>query len=40
VRGFWKNNVTRILLIVILANLGSSIGTFLALPLMLQVLGT
>ncbi|MFP4227000.1 MAG: TraB/GumN family protein [Desulfobacterales bacterium] len=40
VRGFWKNNVTRILLIVVLANLGSGIGTFLALPLMLKVLGT
>jgi pheromone shutdown protein TraB len=40
VRGFWKNKVTRVLLIVILTNLGSGIGTFLALPLMLQVLGT
>lgn len=40
VRGFWKNKVTRLLLIVILANLGSSIGTFLALPLMLKALGT
>ncbi|MBS3759313.1 MAG: TraB/GumN family protein [Desulfobacterales bacterium] len=39
VRGFWKNKVTRLLLIVILANLGSSIGTFVALPLMLKVLG-
>lgn len=40
VRGFWKNKVTRILLIVILANVGSSVGTFVALPLMLKVLGT
>jgi len=40
VRGFWKNKVTRILLIVVLTNLGSGIGTFLALPLMLKVLGT
>lgn len=28
VKGFWKNKVTRILLVVVLANLGSSIGTF------------
>lgn len=28
VKGFWRNKVTRILLIVVLANLGSSIGTF------------
>lgn len=29
VKGFWGNKVTRILLIVVLANLGSSIGTFI-----------
>ncbi|MFD1039849.1 TraB/GumN family protein [Virgibacillus byunsanensis] len=29
VKGFWQNKVTRILLIVVLANLGSSIGTFI-----------
>ncbi|MCL6572593.1 MAG: TraB/GumN family protein [Bacillus sp. (in: Bacteria)] len=29
VKGFWRNKVTRILLIVVLANLGSSIGTFI-----------
>ncbi len=28
VKGFWHNKVTRILLVVVLANLGSSIGTF------------
>lgn len=28
VKGFWHNKVTRVLLVVILANLGSSIGTF------------
>ncbi|GIN70231.1 conjugal transfer protein TraB [Bacillus sp. J14TS2] len=28
VKGFWNNKVTRVLLVVILANLGSSIGTF------------
>ncbi len=27
-RGFWKNNITRILMVVIFANLGSAIGTF------------
>ena len=34
VRGFWKNKVTRILLVVVFTNLGSSLGTFLAIPLM------
>ncbi|TFJ91971.1 TraB/GumN family protein [Lentibacillus salicampi] len=29
VKGFWHNKVTRILLIVVLANIGSSIGTFI-----------
>jgi pheromone shutdown-related protein TraB len=29
VKGFWNNKVTRILLIVILSNIGSSIGTFI-----------
>jgi pheromone shutdown-related protein TraB len=29
VKGFWNNKVTRILLVVVLANLGSSIGTFI-----------
>ncbi|WP_080848500.1 TraB/GumN family protein [Cytobacillus gottheilii] len=28
-KGFWRNKVTRILLIVVLANLGSSLGTFI-----------
>ena len=39
VKGFWRNNVTRILLVVLFTNLGSSIGTFTALPLMLKLLG-
>jgi pheromone shutdown-related protein TraB len=30
VRGFWINPVSRILLVVVLANLGSSLGTFIA----------
>ncbi|GAF63322.1 hypothetical protein BTS2_0213 [Bacillus sp. TS-2] len=29
VKGFWKNKVTRILLIVLLANIGSALGTFI-----------
>lgn len=29
VKGFWNNKVTRVLLVVVLANLGSSIGTFI-----------
>ena len=39
VKGFWKNKITRILLVVLFTNLGSSIGTFVALPLMGKVLG-
>lgn len=37
-RGFWKNNITRILLVVAFTNVGSSIGTFIAIPLMLKAL--
>jgi pheromone shutdown-related protein TraB len=29
VKGFWNNKVTRILLVVVLSNLGSSLGTFI-----------
>lgn len=29
VKGFWNNKVTRILLVVVLANIGSSLGTFI-----------
>jgi pheromone shutdown-related protein TraB len=36
-RGFWKNKVTRILLVVVFTNLGSSIGTFVAIPLMMNM---
>ncbi|MBU3950004.1 MAG: TraB/GumN family protein [Proteobacteria bacterium] len=38
VRGFWRNKVTRILLVVAFTNLGASIGTFVALPLMIKML--
>ena len=33
-RGFWKNKITRILLVVVLTNIGSSLGAFVAIPLM------
>jgi pheromone shutdown-related protein TraB len=35
-RGFWRNNITRILLVVILTNLGAAAGTFLAIPMMVR----
>ena len=38
-KGFWKNRITRILLVVALANLGSAIGTFVGIPLMSSLLG-
>lgn len=37
VKGFWRNKVTRILLVVVFTNLGSSLGTFVALPLMMRL---
>lgn len=36
VRGFWRNKVTRILLVVVFTNIGSVIGTFVALPMILK----
>jgi len=38
VKGFWKNKITRILLVVVFTNIGSSIGTFVAIPLMVKIL--
>ncbi len=38
IKGFWRNKVTRILLVVLFTNLGSSLGTFVAIPLMARVL--
>jgi pheromone shutdown-related protein TraB len=38
IKGFWKNNVTRILLVVVFTNIGSAIGTFVAIPLMVNLL--
>ncbi|OEU52048.1 MAG: conjugal transfer protein TraB [Desulfobacterales bacterium C00003060] len=36
VKGFWKNKITRILLVVVFTNIGSSLGTFVAIPLMVK----
>jgi len=36
-KGFWKNKITRILLVVAFTNVGSSLGTFVAIPLILKV---
>ena len=38
VRGFWHNNITRILILIVFVNIGSSIGTFVAIPLMMSFL--
>jgi pheromone shutdown-related protein TraB len=38
IKGFWRNNVTRILLVVIFTNLGSSIGTMAAVPLLAKLI--
>ncbi len=38
-RGFWRNKVTRILLVVVFTNLGSAVGTFVALPMMVKLVG-
>jgi pheromone shutdown-related protein TraB len=37
-RGFWRNKITRILLVVAFTNLGSMLGTFVAVPIMMKVL--
>ncbi|MFH2131074.1 MAG: TraB/GumN family protein [bacterium] len=38
IRGFRKNDITRILLVVVFSNLGSSIGTFIGIPLITSLL--
>ncbi|MBN2397714.1 MAG: TraB/GumN family protein [Deltaproteobacteria bacterium] len=38
VRGFWHNKITRILLLIMFVNIGSAVGTFLAIPLMMRFL--
>jgi pheromone shutdown-related protein TraB len=37
-KGFWRNKITRILLVVVFTNLGSTAGTFLAFPMMMKYL--
>lgn len=37
-KGFWRNKVTRILLVVAFTNMGSAAGTFVAFPMMMKVL--
>jgi pheromone shutdown-related protein TraB len=39
VKGFWRNKVTRILLVVIFTNIGTSFGTLVALPLLYKMMG-
>jgi len=38
VKGFWSNEITRILLVVLLSNLGSMIGTMVGIPLLASLL--
>jgi pheromone shutdown-related protein TraB len=38
VKGFWRNKVTRILLVVVFTNLGSTLGTAVAIPMMVKAL--
>jgi pheromone shutdown protein TraB len=37
VKGFWRNKITRILMVVVFTNLGSSLGAFVAIPLMAKL---
>lgn len=37
IKGFWRNKIARVLLVVVFTNIGSSLGTFVAIPLMLKV---
>jgi len=36
-RGFWRNKIIRVLMVVVFTNIGSSLGAFVAIPLMLRV---
>jgi pheromone shutdown-related protein TraB len=38
IRGFWRNKVTRILLVVAFTNLGATVGSMIAIPLMIKML--
>ncbi|MBW2063400.1 MAG: TraB/GumN family protein [Deltaproteobacteria bacterium] len=37
-KGFWRNKITRIMMVVVFTNLGSALGAFVAIPFMLRVL--
>jgi pheromone shutdown protein TraB len=37
-RGFWRNKVTRILLVIVFTNLGASVGTLVAFPVIVKIL--
>ena len=39
-RGWYRNRVTRILMVVLLSSVGSSVGTFAALPLLTRIAGS
>lgn len=38
-KGFWRNKITRILLVVVLTNLGAVAGNFIAIPLIVKLAG-
>jgi len=38
IRGFWRNPITRILLVVVLTNLGSTMGAGLAMPILTKIM--
>jgi pheromone shutdown-related protein TraB len=38
-KGFWRNKITRILLVVVLTNLGAVTGNFIAIPLIVKLVG-
>ncbi|MDH4121173.1 MAG: TraB/GumN family protein [Deltaproteobacteria bacterium] len=38
-RGFWRNGIVRVLLVVTLTNIGASLGTFLGIPLLGKIIG-
>jgi len=39
IKGFWRNKITRVLMVVVFTNLGSSFGAWIAIPFMLKAFG-
>ncbi len=39
-RDWWKNRITKVFLVFVLSSIGSSIGTFVALPLLTKLFGS